>query len=199
MKYIFKREEPQSFRDWKSAGDKSYSELINPIKSELKKSLLAEQGYICCYCESRISSDNSHIEHLKPKDKDKFPLLQLDYNNLLCSCQKQLSKGEPRHCGNSKANDSISITPLDMNCESKFTYNEDGTIEAIDENAEETIKALKLDIDKLNDLRRNAIEPFILDISDAEAKIFAEEYLKQKDGRYNEFHTTIKYLFTRGI
>ena len=195
MKYIVKCDEPQSFTLWKNTEDREYKDLINPIKSDVKKSLLIEQGYICCYCESKISKENSHIEHLKPKDKDKFPELQLKYDNILCSCQKQLSKGEPRHCGNSKANDILSITPLDINCETKFKYNENGTIEPTDKASEETIKYLQLDIDKLNELRNNAIEPFILDISIEEAKIFAKEYLKQKDGRYNEFYTTIKYLF----
>ena len=201
MKYILKSVEPQSFTDWKSAGNKTYSQLMNPIKSDVKKSLLMEQGYICCYCESKISKENSHIEHLKPKDKNKFPELQLDYNNILCSCQKLLSKGEPRHCGNSKANDIIRITPLDIECESKFTYYEDGTMEATDEASEETIEYLKLSIDKLNELRKNAIEPFIIDPITFEAlpiedvEIFAKKYLEQNSGRYNEFHTTIKYLF----
>jgi len=203
MKYILKNLEPQSFRDWKSGENREYKNLLNPIKGDVKKSLLVEQGYICCYCESKILKENSHIEHLKPKDKDKFPELQLDYDNMLCSCQKQLSKGEPRHCGNSKANDIIRITPLDLNCESKFEYSEDGTIKATDEDSEETKKYLKLDIPKLNELRKNAIEPFIIDpitfeeVSEEEAKLFAKDYLKKKNGKYNEFYTTIKYLFLR--
>ncbi len=195
MKYIIKGTEPDSFKDWKSSGDKKYNDLINPIKSDVKKSLLVEQGYICCYCEQKISSDSSHIEHLKPKDRDKFPELQLDYTNMLCSCQKQLAKGEPRHCGNSKDNKTILIYPLQNYCEIKFKYGFNGSIEHIDEVSKETINHLQLDIDKLNDLRKNAIEPFIFDISDEEAQIFAREYLKQKDGKYNEFYTTIKYLF----
>lgn len=201
MKYILKKSEPESFTDWKSAKGREYNDLINPIKGDVKKSLLVEQGYICCYCESKISKENSHIEHLKAKDKDKFPELQLDYNNILCSCQKQLSKSEPRHCGNSKVNDIISITPLDINCESKFKYNGNGTIEPTDKASEETISILKLDIDKLNALRNKAIEPFIIDpitfeaISLEESKLFAEDYLKQKNGKFGEFYTTIKYLF----
>jgi uncharacterized protein (TIGR02646 family) len=203
MKYIIKRLEPQSFTDWKSGEDREYKDLINPIKGDVKESLLVEQGYICCYCESKISKENSHIEHIKPKDKNKFPELQLDYDNMLCSCQKQLSKGEPRHCGNSKANDIIIITPLDIDCESKFKYNENGTIEATDEDSEETIKYLKLDIDKLNELRKNAIEPFIIDpitfeaVSIEDVKIFVQKYLEQNNGKYNEFYTTIEYLFSK--
>jgi len=201
MKYIEKGNEPQSFTDWKSNGNLIYNDLINPQKSELKTALLIEQGYICCYCESKISSDTSHIEHFKPKDKDKFPELQLNYDNLLCSCQKQLSKGEPRHCGNSKGNEIILMTPLMEDCESKFTYTEDGQINHTDEDSKQTIRDLQLDIDKLNDLRNKAIELFIIDsetyeeIPYEEAKIFAKQYLQKDDGRYNEFYTTIKYLF----
>jgi uncharacterized protein (TIGR02646 family) len=199
MKYIIKGIEPDNFITWKSCGTKIYDNLRNPIKADLKNALLSEQGYICCYCESKISSNNSHIEHLDPQCNNNSN--DLDFTNLLCSCQKQLSAGEPRHCGNSKDNDTISIHPLQNTCESKFTYREDGTIQSTDIDSRETIEYLKLDIDKLNDLRKSAIEPFIIDpitlkeISQEDAKIFANSYLTQDNGKYNEFYTTIKYLF----
>ncbi len=203
MKYIEKGIEPQSFTDWKNDGNTEYNDLINPIKSELKNALLLEQGNICCYCECKISSNNSHIEHLKPKDKDKFPELQLNYDNLLSSCQKQLLKGEPRHCGNSKGNKIISITPLMKNCEDKFIYTEDGYIQHTDNESKDVIEILQLDIDKLNKLREDAINAILfLDIdendevlSEEEIKILVEDYLETKDGKYKEFYTTIKYLF----
>ncbi|RLA74258.1 MAG: hypothetical protein DRG30_05510 [Epsilonproteobacteria bacterium] len=120
---------------------------------------------------------------------------------MLCSCQRILSQGEPRHCGNSKANNIISITPLDIDCEKKFKYNPDGTIEHTDEASQQTIRHLQLGIDKLNSLRNKAIEPFIIDpitleeVSKNDAQIFAKKFLEKKDNRYNEFYTTIKYLF----
>ena len=95
----------------------------------------------------------------------------------------------------------IDITPLNCECESRFKYNYDGTIVSTDAISEATIDILKLDIDKLNELRNKAIEPFIIDpitldeISIDEAKQFAEGYLRLKNGKYNEFYTTIKYLF----
>lgn len=68
-------------------------------KKELQKSLLIEQGYICCYCGQRISeesdSDKSEegdnkidrvvIEHFLPKSKNRDKVF--DYSNLLASCQ----------------------------------------------------------------------------------------------------------------
>lgn len=199
MKYIVKGIEPENFITWKSCGTKKYGNLINPIKADLKTALLSEQGYICCYCESKISSLNSHIEHLDPQCNNNSN--DLDFTNLLCSCQKQLSAGEPRHCGNSKDNDTITIHPLQNTCESKFIYLANGTIQQTDIDSRETIKYLKLDIDKLNNLRNSAIEPFLIDpitleaISKEDAKIFTDSYLTKDNGKYNEFYTTIKYLF----
>jgi len=57
-------------------------------KKPLKRSLLMEQGFVCCYCGRRILNDhNTLIEHLIPKggnngDKSKV----YDYQNLMASC-----------------------------------------------------------------------------------------------------------------
>jgi len=194
VKYIVKSTEPESFTTWKNSGDKVYSDLRNPVKSELKNALLLDQGHICCYCESKIRSNNSHIEHLDPQCNNNGN--DLDFNNLLCSCQKQLSIGEPRHCGNSKANDNIDIHPLQNDCETKFKYTADGYIEGIDNDAQETIETLQLNIENLNNLRANAIEPFLIDsISEEERQTFVQDYLQVNNGHFNEFYTTIKYLF----
>jgi len=201
MKYIKKGNEPQNFITWKSNASNTYSNLRNPIKADLKNALLLEQGYICCYCESKISSNNSHIEHLDPQCNNNSN--DLEFTNLLCSCQNKLFKGEPRHCGNSKDNKNIPITPLMEGCEEKFTYTADGQIQHTDLTSQKTIKYLKLDIDKLNKLRESAIDSILyLDpieknelLSEKDIKVFAQDYLKIKDSQYNEFHTTIKYLF----
>lgn len=193
MKFIEKGTEPISFTNWKNSGTRAYGGLRNPVKSDLKNALISEQGHICCYCESKITSDTSHIEHLDPQCSPTNN--DLDYANLLCSCQKQLAKGEPRHCGNSKGNNTITIHPLQNNCEIKFTYTADGCINYTDKNSKDTIEILQLNINKLNNLRAEAIEPFIIGITDAELKDFVRDYLKRKDGKYNEFYTTIKYLF----
>lgn len=214
MKYINKGQEPQSFKSWKD-NDKMYQRgkpnwdrfnhsKYRDIKNELLETLKREQGYICCYCEVKLKENDYHPEHLKPKDKNKYPQLQLEYENLLCSCQLEIESGEPRHCGNSKGSwydDNLLVSPLNSICETKFTYTMDGQISHTDEASEHTIKHLQLGIDKLNKLRESAIEPFLIDpitlneISKEEAKIFAERYLQVSNGKFNEFHTTIKYLF----
>jgi uncharacterized protein (TIGR02646 family) len=209
MKYIVKNQEPQDFINWKNQANEdwqpTYNNLQNPQKEIVFQSLLEEQGYICCYCERELRNNDYHIEHFKPKDQNLFPELQLEYSNLLCSCQRNTQKGEPLHCGNAKDNwfdDNSLISPLNPNCEAKFIYTGDGHIKASDINdssAVTTIEKLKLDIDKLVDLRNKAIEPFIDEsLNDDDLRNFVNGYLVEKEdnsGKYNEFFTTIKYLF----
>jgi uncharacterized protein (TIGR02646 family) len=54
-------------------------------KAKLRKSLLEDQGYICCYCGKRIENDSkTPIEHLNPKST--YKNRTYDYINLLASC-----------------------------------------------------------------------------------------------------------------
>ena len=164
---------------------------------------MKEQGYICCYCERRLNDEYSHIEHFNPQSND--PSATLDYINMLCSCQNQLKKGKPRHCGHSKGNwfdEDLLISPLDLDCEERFVYTADGKIQPaneFDNAATMTIEKLKLDIEKLNDSRKKAIEPFLDEhLSDSEFLEFVNGYLKKNsDDAYNEFWTTIDYLFVQ--
>jgi len=204
MKHIIKGEEPIEFKDWKKQANAqwtpSYDKLSGITKDAVYEALKKEQGFICCYCERELTEDDYHIEHLNPQEKGKIN--PLDFSNMLCSCQRQLKKGEPRHCGNSKDKwfeEESFISPLNPDCEKKFKYTIDGHIEPDnepDKAAIITIDKLKLGIDKLNKMREKAIEPFIDDIlSPQELNDFATEYLVKKNGRYNPFYTTIKYLF----
>ena len=206
MKYIVKEAEPIAFTTWKNLANENwkptYNELSGTEKDTVYDALLKEQGFICCYCERELRKNDYHIEHLKPKDKHKYPQFQLEYSNLLCSCQRELKSGEPRHCGNSKDNwfdEQLFISPLNPDCEIKFKYTYDGYIEPKDENdvsTKTTIEKLHLGIDKLNAMRKGAIEPFLIDENINENEI--ANYLVDKiynNGKYNEFYTTIKYLF----
>jgi len=202
MKHIRKKQEPASFSNWKAQANDdwrpAYENLQGEIKKDLKKSLMDEQGYICCYCESRVDYDQSHIEHFKPQSLHTDE--SLNYDNLLCSCQKDLEQGEPRHCGNLKGDwfdKALLISPLDPNCENRFDYTPDGHIKSQDQAAEETIKKLGLNIPKLIDLRKKAIEPFLdQSLTEIELNKFVSGYLQQdNEDKFNEYFTTIKYLF----
>ncbi len=205
MKHIVKHAEPQPFSQWKALANANwqptYDQLSGALKKALKIALMDEQGWICCYCESRLTDDHSHIEHFKPQsDPDVDPL---DFSNLLCSCQNQLKKGEPRHCGNLKDNwfdPNALISPFDPSCERRFAFTGDGRIKPLietDQAATETIYKLGLGIPKLNAMRTKAIEPFLDEsLCPDEFQSFVSGYLaRDKSGRFGEFWTTIRYLF----
>jgi uncharacterized protein (TIGR02646 family) len=157
--------------------------------------------YICCYCEQRLDPDDSHVEHFRPQSK--FPLNSLDFDNLLCSCQDQIKKGEPRHCGNLKDNwfdPALLISPLDPKCETSFKFTADGYIQPRheqDQAAITTITKLGLDIPALRALRRQAIEPFLDEsLSVEEFNLFVQKYLlPSSSGEFNPFWSSIHYLF----
>ncbi len=206
MKYILKQSEPQELIDFKAASNPpdwipSYDNLTKIAKDATKLALMKEQGYICCYCERRLEANDSHIEHFKPQSDASVD--DIDFSNMLCSCQKNINKGDPRHCGNLKGDwfdEALLVSPLSNSCSDNFGYKGDGTIFAIDDDmaAKTTIKKLGLDIGKLNALRESVIEPFLDGaLTDEEFKLFVDGYLKiDSHGRYSEFQTTIKHLFS---
>lgn len=130
MKHIVKQEEPQEFSKWRATANDNwqptYNDLSGPIKQSVKQALMAEQGYLCCYCERRLIDNDSHIEHFKPQNDPQVD--PLDYANLLCSCQSRIAKGNPRHCGNLKNgwfDEQLLISPLSADCAGRFAYTGD--------------------------------------------------------------------------
>ncbi len=166
MKFISKREDPTEFREWKALASDDWSpnwdNLAGDPKNKVHDSLLAEQGHICCYCNRGIDKDDSHIEHLVPRSHASHK--ELDYDNMLASCQRRLKPKEPRHCGVLKGewhDEALLISPLQEDCETRFRFVENGDVIPISEGdhaAQKTIQKLGLNIEKLRAMRRRAIE-----------------------------------------
>lgn len=56
---------------------------------EVKDALRTESKSKCMYCESTVGHITfEHIEHIKPKAKQKFPHLTFEYSNLGLACPK---------------------------------------------------------------------------------------------------------------
>ena len=199
MKYIKKGVEPTVFTNWKSSANAnwrpSYDELSGTVKTAVYKSLLHEQGYICCYCEKRLEEDDYHIEHLLPQSDPNTD--SLDYANFLCSCLRSTEKGEPLHCGMLKQNNFIPVNPLQKNCQARFFYTANGNIDGLDEESQKTVNILGLNIPKLKDLRKKALEPFLDSTLDENSFVeFLKEYTKMTpDGKYNPFISAVEYVF----
>lgn len=208
MKHFNKLAEPVQFTSWKAAhpgatydGDLcSGNSVAKRTKKALKDSLLAEQKYICCYCECAVTAANSHIEHFRPKDPVQFPHLQLDYGNLFASCTKKPIGPPDEHCGHHKGNyfSTDLISPLEPDCSCHFTYKMDGSIVPCDDRGRVTKEKLHLDSELLNNQRKRLIDTF-LDIDDeAEREAEITVHLDESVTHLGEFFTTIDYLHSNG-
>jgi uncharacterized protein (TIGR02646 family) len=193
MRKIEKGASPDFFEDWKKkfiAKNKrvaTYSDLVGKQKQQLKEVLYDEQYGLCCYCCKLLQypypyDENIHIEHFRPQDSYKD--LDLDYGNLHISCSGYKNMGE--NCGHKKDNwfdEKLTVSPLENDVESLFTYTVDGHIRAAKGNirAKTTICKLGLDSYALQRMRKTAV--YI-------CGLFDEDFDEEKKNRIlNEYQT----------
>lgn len=168
MKYIEKQVAPERFTRYRKRRGTTFKDLSEnhvDIKDELRQSLLEEQGYICCYCGSKVAFENSIIEHLKSRHN--FAELQLNYDNMMISCDGGKSarisgRAYPSHCDDYKGDKEIQVHPLMPDCECRFKFDEEGQIfcDPSDIDAKETITLLNLDNAALKHKRKYIIDCF---------------------------------------
>jgi uncharacterized protein (TIGR02646 family) len=195
MRTISKEAEPNFFTTWKQAHPHAkYEDLSRKVKRDLKESLIKEQKGLCCYCESLIDKDHSHIEHFKPKGVAEFSHLELDYNNLHASCTKNAIAGMDVHCGHKKDcyYSETLLSPLEPNCHTHFSYTMDGKIHAADPQGTEAINVYNLNSELLIKKRKSLIESL------TEEDITEEDIIDHIDDtkdKLGEFITMITYLY----
>lgn len=161
MKKIIKQSEPRSLIEHRSQANANYDNY--PEKDDLRKSLLKEQGYICCYCMSRIKLDEMKIEHWQPQTK--YISRQLDYKNLLGACMgNQGARPQNQHCDTRKGDSEITINPIegDKNCENLIKYRPDGKIYSDDLSVNNDLnETLNLNLGFLKKNRKDALDVVI--------------------------------------
>lgn len=129
MRKIDKGPEPKSWTLYRHTPGADY-DAAN--KDDLREALIAEQGGLCAYCQSRIvfqrgQTTDTRIEHIKCRNL--HPDLQLDYKNMVLCCNG-ITDGE-EHCDVSKHAQNISFTPFDKQFINTLTYSShDGTIKS---------------------------------------------------------------------
>lgn len=215
MKTIYKNDEPQEILQWKSKFKNKngrvprYSDLNEvenlPYKIFLKNSLISEQGHICCYCCKPIDTKNSHIEHIRPKERDEYRAISLEYENLLASCQGYHDREE--NCGHSKDNafnEKLFVSPLEENCESLFEFSDRGKIKAADgnERAAYTIEILNLDTEQLNAARTEAmwVSGAMDELTEDECQRLLDKFQSVDErGRYVGFSDAIVYQLKKQL
>src|SRR5262249_48936634 len=108
MRTIKKAAEPKSLAQHRSTPHANYGNYAD--KDDLRRSLLAEQRGLCCYCLSRIRIFNMKIEHWHSQNR--HPAEQLDYGNILAACRG--NEGQTRtsqHCDTRKGDTDLSRNP----------------------------------------------------------------------------------------
>lgn len=167
MRYIEKVQIPQFYID-DTRGLTLWSEYRK--KRAFKKYLLKEeQNYLCGYCEAKVTLDNSHLEHIKPKHLD--DTLIFDYNNLLVSCDGIYFSENSKQvtCGHKKGADFDEfkfINPTTVkNIRDYFIYTNKYMIESShldEEKAQYTLELLQLNTfnNYLPEARKVALEEF---------------------------------------
>ncbi len=206
MKFIKKSEEPEWFKNWKKHHSKDKWDDFRGNKNRLKKTLLEEQGYICCYCQKRVELFSSHIEHLKPQSK--HPNEIFNYKNLLASCYGELDNGSKpifKHCGHAKDDEELPVSPRDIDCENYFVFDKLGEIfpnqslEDIDiAFASKAIILLELNCRYLVRRRKILIDELGLDefdySKDELGKLIATFNIRDKEDRFEPFCSAIVYV-----
>ena len=198
MKQIAKGPEPASFSLWKRTDRMAHRPRWRRVPAREKRavhaSLMREQGFLCCYCEARVTAEDSHVEHFRPREK--FKDLQLVYDNLLCSCQRNRKGGEPRHCGSKKGSwfkEHLLVSPLEADCEERFRFTADGCIRPRKEEdiaAAATIRKLALDLPKLREFREAAVDALLNDSPSEIERLLG----KPADAAFVPYYSTIKQV-----
>ena len=139
MKQIIKSKEPKSLTNYRASITKTdlkslkkYEDSPKNVLDDLRKALLEEQGYICCYCMQRVDFRYTKIEHFKSRSG--FREKQLDYNNLFISCLGgEGSSPTKQFCDTKKGDRELNYINLLTDIESKIEYKKDGYIYSNDD------------------------------------------------------------------
>ena len=229
MRQIIKSPEPTRFKQWKDdfratkGQDATYDDLVleNDEYRALKRSLLQEQGYICCYCERAIGRradlKDCDIEHFMPRHPDRKALSssecsicetsQLSYNNLFASCKGELADCAD-HCNHKKDNwfdFTECVSPADARIKGAFGFGLNGEIYVINPNVREMAKHLNLTSYILEEQRKAALDAVLeIDFDDEDlfenkeyVKTVIEDYDNMQDGRFTAFCSMITFCLQK--
>lgn len=199
MKLVRKGASPQRFDAWKAHANAdwtpTYGDLQNPEKGELHVALLAEQGWVCCYCGRAVSISDSHIEHFRPQTH--YVGLALSYENMFASCIRGTTPGMPLHCGHAKSDsfdEACAISPVEPGCEARFLYTLLGAISPThrdDKAAASMTDLLKLDIPFLRNRRAEVLQrtfdaDFLASVTEEELQRLQDAFQRRDAAGHNE-------------
>lgn len=187
MKFVSKIDVPLFFtedtKDFSTWNDYNQNETTKAKRRNLREYILTkEQNGTCIYCESKINIDNSHVEHIRPKEPKMYPELEFEYSNLAASCEgkvhtdliKSSEENPETTCGHKKLNiydEEVFLNPHEKkNISEYFKYdkasglispNEDDQSSERYKKADFMIQTLNLNDGCLPKARLNAIKVLV--------------------------------------
>lgn len=131
MIFIDKGRGPASLIGYKHDLNASFDNLPSEIKTEIRNSLLKEQGYLCAYCMRRIEDPSEiKIEHYVARNSEN----ELDYKNLLAVCKgNEGSRKENQTCDTKKGSEVLHINPQKNADILTISYTRNGIIKSSNE------------------------------------------------------------------
>jgi len=207
MKAIRKGAEPQSLTQHRASNHADYDNYVQ--KDELRASLVAEQGAICCYCLRRIhpTADAMKIEHWHCQTR--YANEQLDYGNLLGACLG--GQGTPpnfQHCDTKKGDLDLARNPATPahNIEAFIAFLVDGAIESSDPALNRQLASvLNLNLLMLKRNRKAALDAFQASLrgrgtlSKADLEREAAAWSTATNGRLKEYCQVVLYWLRKRI
>lgn len=185
------------------------------VKLSLHRHLLAEQQYLCIYCQQSVPDKTqkddqltnppvrhpSHIEHIKPREI--FINLIFEHTNLAVSCEgydvELAERGAPEFCGHpskSKFDDTLHLHPFEqVDIEDFFEYDILGGIKASPKDPEKAhymIELFQLNHEKLRDMR---LRQRLLVVQKVNHGLDIEAYLDPTQPELPKFFSMLRQLF----
>jgi len=125
----------------------NWEQLQGEEKQELQCVLLVMQSNRCAYCECSLNMGEGHIEHFRRKNKDFYPELMFDWNNLYYSCMRNGSCGSHKDRVLVKDNVDWLLDPCKDNPEDFLLFAIDGKVYPRDGLSEKDLRRANLTID----------------------------------------------------
>ncbi|MFS8064899.1 MAG: retron system putative HNH endonuclease [Byssovorax sp.] len=208
MRWIQKGPEPAELTEYKGAANVDWKPTYAGLdKGPIRRALILEQGYLCCYCGGPVGGrpDDCHVEHFVAQSTTDEKL-RLEYTNMLASCQGTDGRTRvPEHCGQARGTKPVPVSPLDPDCGAFFTWGADGTVRPSTDahkqaDAETTIRSLSLDTRRLKAAREAAIAGALVGLDDLPPESWHAEALRYdapgSDGRLMPFCFAIQHVLS---
>ena len=199
MRKINKGETPDFWKEYVSHHKTiHYDSADLGKKQELRRHMLGIQGYLCAYCCSEITENNSHNEHIKPKAGNRYPKLSMDYDNMVVSCT---TGGNASTCGMHKGDrydEALFVSPLSDDCAEHFRFEQDGRIVGLTESGSYTIDLLNLNAYRLVNCRKAQMDA-LFSCSELGRGYIQQYFVEEQNGKLPPYVDMTEYFMKLGF